>query len=185
LRLRGAWRTSLTVLAYAALLTLYLHAQNPPQSTTNYDGLIVSEINIPDVQLPGERKLFLDQVQQKAGQPLDRNKVRESVQILYGTGRFIDIRVEAERTPDGKVTLSFRTTPNYFIGDVSVEGNPSHPSAGQIVNASKLNLGELFTREKMDRAVEIIRQLMQQNGYYRSKVTEREEIGRASCRERV
>src|SRR5205085_2871153 len=48
------------------------------------------------------------------------------------------------------------------------------PSAGQVVNASKLNLGELFTREKMDRAVEIIRQLMQQNGYYRSTVTEKE-----------
>jgi len=89
---------------------------------------------------------------------------RESVQALYATGRFADIRAEAGRTADGKVALSFHTRPNYFIGDVSVEGNPSHPSAGQVVNSSKLNLGELFSRENMDRAVEIVRQLMQPGG---------------------
>jgi len=32
----------------------------------------------------------------------------------------------------------------------------------------------LFTREKIDRAIEIVRQLMQQNGYYRSIVIEQE-----------
>jgi outer membrane protein insertion porin family len=178
--LRGARRRSLTVLAYAALLTLYAAAQNPPASNPpasppiSYDGTTVGEISFPDVLMPGERKLYLDLVQQKIDQPLDRQKIRESVKALYTTGRFTVIRAEVDRMPDGKVSLSFRTTPNYFIGDVSVEGNPSHPTAGQVVNASKLNLGELFTREKMDRAIEIIRQLMQQNGYYRSTVTEKE-----------
>ena len=181
--MRGAWRTSLTVLAYMVLITLFASAQNPPQAApensqptpaSNYEGLIVSEVTFPEVTQPGELKLLLDLVLQKTGQPLDRRKIRDSIHALNGTGRFADIRAEANRTPDGKVALSFRTLPNYFIGDVSVEGNPSHPTTGQVENASKLNLGELFTREKIERAIEIIRQLMQQNGYYRAKVTERE-----------
>ncbi len=183
LRLRGAWGKFLAATAFAALLTLSVHSQNHPQappasprpfSATRYEGLIVSEVTFPDETLPGERKAYLDLVPQKIDQPLDRRKVGESVQALYATGRFADIRAEADRAPGDKVVLSFRTTPNYFLGDVNVTGNPSHPSAGQIVNASKLNLGELFTHDKMDRAIEIVRQLMQQNGYYRSTVSESE-----------
>ena len=181
--MRGAWSTSLVAVTYAVLVTLFASAQNPPQpapenaqreASGNYEGLIVSDVTFPDVNQEGELKLLLDIVPQKAGQPLDRRKIRDSIQAINGTGRFADIRAEADRTRDGKVAVSFRTTPNYFIGDVSVEGNPSHPTAGQIDTASKLNLGELFTRDKIERAIEIIRQLMQQNGYYRSKVTERE-----------
>jgi outer membrane protein insertion porin family len=52
-----------------------------------------------------------------------------------------------------------------------VEGAPSHPSYNQIVNASKFQLGELYTRDKLDRALQNIRQLMQENGYYRARVT--------------
>src|SRR6185369_10822950 len=124
-------------------------AQNPTQPASgntqqttsgNYEGLIVNDVTFPDVTQPGELKLFLETIPQKAGQPLDRRKIRDSIQMLNGTGRFADIRAEADRTPDGKVGVSFRTTPNFFIGDVSVEGNPSHPTAGQVENASKLNL---------------------------------------------
>ncbi len=57
------------------------------------------------------------------------------------------------------------------MGAVEVEGAPAHPTSNQIVNASKLQLGELFTQEKLQRALENIRQLMQENGYYRARVT--------------
>src|SRR5439155_12722954 len=51
------------------------------------------------------------------------------------------------------------------------EGAQSRPTANQIVNSSKLQLGELFTREKLDRGLENVRQLMQENGYYKARVT--------------
>jgi outer membrane protein insertion porin family len=174
----------LRAILLAPILMLPVYSQVVPPASENskpvaasvssYDGLIVSDISLPDILGPGERNADLDLIPQKTDQPLDRRKVRESLQALYATGRFADVRAEADRTPDGKVLLAFRTTPNYFIGDVSVEGNPGHPTAGQIINASKLNLGELFTRDNMDRAIEIVRQLLQQNGYYRSTVTETE-----------
>jgi outer membrane protein insertion porin family len=52
-----------------------------------------------------------------------------------------------------------------------VDGAPTRPTANQIVNSSKLQLGELYGRDKLNRALENIRQLMQENGYYRARVT--------------
>ena len=68
-------------------------------------------------------------------------------------------------------SLTFTTSPNFFVGAVDVEGAPARPTSNQIVNASKLQLGELYTQEKLERALENIRQLMQENGYYRARVT--------------
>src|SRR6185312_7265255 len=65
--------------------------------------------------------------------------------------------------------------PNFFVGQLFVEGAPNPPAANQIVNASKLQLGELFTREKLERGLDGIKQLMEQNGYYRSSVTDEEQ----------
>ena len=118
----------------------------------------------------GDRVHILQLLPQKAGEPLDRANVSESIRALYATGRFADI--QAEVTPSGDdVLLTFNTSANFFVGAVDVEGAPAHPTSNQIVNASKLQLGELYTQEKMNRALENVRQLMQENGYYRARVT--------------
>jgi outer membrane protein assembly complex protein YaeT len=44
-----------------------------------------------------------------------------------------------------------------------------------VVNASKFQLGDLFTRDQVERALANIKQLMQENGYYRSLVNEQEQ----------
>ena len=132
-----------------------------------YIGRPVQSIEMPGVS---DSDHLLQMLPQKSGQPLDRDQVRESIRILFVTGRFADI--QAEVTPAGPaVTLTFITSLNFFIGAVEVEGGPSHPSYNQIVNASKFQLGELHTLDKLDRALQNIRQLMQENGYYRARVT--------------
>ncbi|HZW95238.1 MAG TPA: POTRA domain-containing protein [Candidatus Eremiobacteraceae bacterium] len=106
----------------------------------------------------------------KAGQPLDRDQLRDSIRLLFSTGRFAD--VQAEVTPSGPgVRLTFTTSPNFFVGAVDVEGAPGHPNSNQIGNASKFQLGELYTADKLNRALRNIRQLMQEDGYYRARVT--------------
>jgi len=132
-----------------------------------YAGRIVQSIELPGVS---DRDHLLGMLPQKSGQPLDRDQVRESIRVLFATGRFAD--VQAEVTPSGPaLLLTFTTSLNFFVGAVDVEGAPSHPSYNQIVNASKFQLGELHTIDKLDRALQNIRQLMQENGYYRARVT--------------
>jgi len=153
-------------------------AQSPTVSVedpmSQYQGLTVVEIRWPNVPAAVEQKRWRELIVQKAGEPLDRELIRESIHKLHQTGRFADIRVEAERTPDGKVILSFFTTPNYFVGGVEVQGVPNRPTAGQVVNASKFQLGDLFTPDQVERALTNIKQLLQENGYYHSLVKESE-----------
>ncbi len=153
--------------------------QNPPPavplgSTSSFQGASVEEIEFPEFSAASDQKRLRTLVVQQVGQPLDRDRIRQSIQALYATGRFADIRAEAEPTADGAVKLDFITSPNYFVGDVQVEGNPDRPSVSQVINASKLQLGELFTRDHVDRALTDIKQLFEENGYYRTTVSETE-----------
>jgi outer membrane protein insertion porin family len=147
--------------------------QQPPPSvtagTSRYEGKIVQAIEIPGVA-EADREHMLQLLPQKVGEPLDRGRVRDSIRALYATGRFADIQAEAAPSGEG-VTLAFTTSANFFVGAVDVEGAPTRPTSNQIVNASKFQLGERYTQEKLDRALENIRQLMQEGGYYRARVT--------------
>jgi len=143
----------------------------PWQATANsaYEGKTVRSIDLPGVA-EKDREHLLQLLPQKAGSPLDRDRVRDSIRTLYSTGRFADIQAEVTPSGDG-VVLTFATSANYFVGAVDVEGAPARPNSNQIVNASKFQLGERYTQDKLDRALENIRQSMQENGYYKARVT--------------
>jgi outer membrane protein insertion porin family len=114
-----------------------------------YEGKMVERIDLPGIG-DRDRQHLLELLPQKAGQPLSRNGVRDSIRALYATGRFADIQAEVVPSGEG-VRLSFRTSPNFFVGAVDVEGAPPHrPTANQIVNAAKLQLGEKFTRDRLN-----------------------------------
>ncbi|HEV2714764.1 MAG TPA: POTRA domain-containing protein, partial [Terriglobales bacterium] len=155
-------------------------SSQPPQpspalgSIASYQGLTVQSIDFPD-RPESDREHLRQLIPQKPGEPLDRDRIRESIQALHATGRFADVRVEAERTADGRVSLAFITSPNYFVGQVNVEGVPGTLATNQTVNATKFQLGELFTQEKLDRALKNMKQLVQENGYYRSTISEEEQ----------
>lgn len=134
-----------------------------------YEGRIVRSVQFSGISETDSDHL-LEMIAQKEGEPLSRDRVRDSIRTLYSTGRFADIQAEAVPSGDG-VLLTFATSSNFFVGAVRVEGAPSRPTANQIVNASKFQLGELYTIEKLNRALENIRQLMQESGYYLARVT--------------
>lgn len=194
MRLRGLLLKTPVALALTALLAVQTMGasmksksgqEQPPNTAqpqpavhglngaSSYEGQRVAEIHFPNVVQPDDQRRFLALVAQRPGEPLDRDKIRQSIQALYATGRFADIRVEADHG-DGGVRLSFLTDPNYFIGDITVEGAPNRPTVGQISNALKMQLGELFTNDKLARGLKNIRQLLEENGYYRYTLKEEE-----------
>lgn len=107
---------------------------------------------------------------QKPNQPLDKYKVRQSVQELFNTGRFADIRVEARRELNGDVHLIFATRENYFFGSILVEGSSSRPSDTQLVSAARLTLGEPLTEDKIKAAIEGMQRTLREAGFYRATI---------------
>jgi len=168
-------RNATLLTAMILLWSAVAASQNAPEALaaaagiSRYEGKIVQSIQLSGVA-DRDRDHILQLLPQKAGEPLDRTRVRDSIRALYATGLFADIQAEVTPSGDG-VTLAFPTSANFFVGAVDVEGAPSHPNPNQIVNASKFQLGERYTQEKLDRALENIRQLMQEGGYYRARVT--------------
>jgi outer membrane protein assembly complex protein YaeT len=182
LRLKGVLFTAWLLAAFFPLaggppLQLQAYAQNPTPppaalpSPTGYPyaGTVVHSISFRGASQDAQTR-FAGLITQAAGTPLDREAVRSSLRALYATGRFAEIQAEAEPLSGDQVDLIFVTVPNRFVGDVSVETAISRPSFNQLVNATKLSLGEPLTEDKMTRALSSVQQLLRQEGYYQAKI---------------
>lgn len=134
-------------------------------------GLPVRSIQFRGVR-DDRRDRFLSHVEQKEGQPLERTRVRESIRNLYRTGLFDNIEVDGEPSGDLGVNLIFVVSFNHFVGTVTFDGIPKHgPSENQLVNATNLQLGELFTHEKVVSAFARVTKVMQDSGFYEAQVS--------------
>jgi outer membrane protein assembly complex protein YaeT len=137
---------------------------------TPYLGLAIDQIELPGVP-PEEAAALLAATPLKVGEPLTRESLHDAMQALFATGRFADIQAEADRTDTTGVRLRFLTVANFFAGMVTIEGVSNNPSANQLASATRLQLGELYTHEKLDRALAGIQRVMEENGFHQSKVT--------------
>lgn len=175
-------------MAITAALLLFcfliqLKAQDVPSEPTpaslnkiaDYQGLPIRNVEIKGLP-PDDQAKLLQTLPLKPGELLDRSKLQQSIQTLYASGRFADIQAEAERTPDRHLNLVFKVTPNYFVGDINVEGAPGRPTENQIINATKLQLGELLTKEAVERGLQRVQALLEEDGFYHAKISYQEEF---------
>lgn len=137
-------------------------------------GRTIGEIDFPGIS-DSDQKWLIDLSQLHPGDTLTRAGLQQALRKLYGSGRFSDLKAECQTAGDGRAEITFAGTPNFFIGLVTVQGATQRPTESQIVNASKLELGQLLTPEKLAAAVENIQHLMQQNGYYGAAISHSEQ----------
>lgn len=146
-------------------------------SLGSYLGAQVQEIDFSS-EIPSSSNGNLEREKQelqrilpiKIGDALTRQKLRDSIQALQSTGLFSSIEVEATRTAENKLSLTFVTKPNFFIGSVKVEGAPQPPSASQLANAAKLELGQHLSVASLDHSVSLMKRVMEDNGYFKSAI---------------
>ena len=105
-------------------------------------------------------------------EPLDRQQLQQSLRTLYATGRFATLQVEADPLPSG-IRLTYVARENYFNGSVRVQGlnDNKPPKTNELVNASRLDLGELFSEEEVQSGLVRMKKVMTDNGYYESTIT--------------
>lgn len=139
---------------------------------TKYQGETVADIEFRGIA-GTDPAMLRSLLEQKTNEPLDREKLRASLQALYATGRFATLQVEVEPGPQQSLTLAFVATENYFNGAVSVDGTPQKggPKPNQLIAASQLDLGDIFTEEKVTHSVERMKKVLADNGYYQATIT--------------
>ncbi|MEO8737650.1 MAG: POTRA domain-containing protein [Edaphobacter sp.] len=134
-----------------------------------WKGLRVNKIEFEGVTFDATDKLPI-QLPQKAGEPFDPQKVRESTRRLFASGRYRDIEVRAIRQGDG-VTLIFAGPPRFYVGRVVIAGVKSERLTSLLEYATKLSPGTALTRAEVPAGVDGITQTLQQQGYYQPKVS--------------
>ncbi len=139
-----------------------------------YLGLTIDELDLPGVP-HDEAASLLAATPLKIGESLTRDHLRDAIKTLFATGRFADIQAEVNRTETAGIRVQFITVANYFVGIVKVEGVSTNPSENQLTSATRLQLGELYTKEKLDTALAGIQRVLEENGFHQSKITESEQ----------
>lgn len=137
--------------------------QNQAVSWKSWTGLPVRRIAFEGVS---EDRLtaLKSKLPQAVGEPLDETKVAESLRVLFATGLFEGIEAAAMREGDG-VALIFRGSGRTFIGTVTVDGAKGATVNTQLERASRLTAGARYTEAHMQRAVELMKQVLADNGF--------------------
>ena len=137
---------------------------------SQFEGRQIATIQFVPREQPLEASALNDMLPLKIKTPLEMSTVRASIERLYATGRYADIQVEAE--PHGsEVVIRFHTKNSWFVGHVGVSGNLSDPpNAGQLANATRLELGQPFREARVESARGGITQLLESNGLYNGSV---------------
>lgn len=138
-------------------------------SGEGYEGRIISSIQFEPKLQPLPASELLSILTLRRNQPLRMSDVRESIDRLFATGRYSGIEVDAEDAGE-QVLIRIRTQGNWFVGHVSVEGAPEPPGRGQLANASGLKLGSPFYPEDLDAAVNNLKRVLANNGFFQPQI---------------
>ncbi|MBI3666093.1 MAG: hypothetical protein HY236_07690, partial [Acidobacteria bacterium] len=133
----------------------------------NFQGMPVADISFSPPAQPIPPPRLQELIPLQAGKPLDATDIEHAIRALFVTGRYADIQVDAVRVGDG-VKVTFITVENWFVGSVKVLDVKEPPSAGQLANATKLQLGELYSEEKISAAKESLLRLLAENGFFQA-----------------
>ncbi len=155
-----------------AAILLLAFAQFRPLDAQDrrFEGMEVTNIQFEPVEQPLESEELHEALPLKMHVPLRMADVRASIASLFATGRYADIRVDAKPYQNG-VAITFLTKESWFVGDISARGRiSSPPNAGQLENSARLDLGTLFTPEKLQQAVTDERALLEGNGLFQSAI---------------
>jgi outer membrane protein insertion porin family len=101
---------------------------------------------------------------------LTRSKVRKSIELLYATGNFTNVLVDANLVQD-QVDLTFILRNVYRIESIEMDGTTGM-GEGKLKRQTGLRKLEPYTPEGVLKGRDEILSLLRENGYYNARVTQ-------------
>ncbi len=105
----------------------------------------------------------------QSGQPFSMQAESASLRELFRSGRYADMRAELADVAGG-VRLDFVVRQNLYINRVQIEGLHEPPGEALALSALRLNVGEPFRESDMKEALDRLRQTLEDDGQYQSKL---------------
>ncbi|MFL6463739.1 MAG: hypothetical protein ACJ73N_04945, partial [Bryobacteraceae bacterium] len=140
---------------------------SPVQDASRSEGLRIAAIQFRPENQPLSEEELGQRLPFTIGSEFHEGELRQAIQNLFASGRYADLAVDAAEV-DGKLVLRFLTRPAYFVGRVLVSGVKAPPSASQMIDVARLHLGTNYADSQRVQAMESIRDLLRQNGFYRA-----------------
>ena len=159
--------------AFYLATSLLACAQVVWAQTARYEGQPIADIQFVPQEQPLTAAELANAIPLKKGEPLRLADVHAAIERLYATGAFDDIQVDADPAPAPArgVIMRIVTKNSWFVGNVAVLGHISDPpNRGQLVNVTRLSLGQPFTEEDVAPAQTAIERLLESNGLHASQV---------------
>jgi len=138
-----------------------------------YEGQPISDVQFVPPEQPLTAAELANIVPLKKGAALRMADVHSAIERLYATGAFEDIQVDAQfaAPPASGVTVRIITKNSWFVGNVAIEGHISDPpNRGQLVNVTRLNLGQPFTEADVAPAQTAIAHALESNGLHAGQI---------------
>jgi outer membrane protein insertion porin family len=152
-----------------------LEAQ-PAQAIAHFEGRNVVSIRYDPPAQPLSTA-DLDRVQRlSVGAPYSGAAVGETIDRMFQTGVYSDIRVDAEMAANS-VAVTYLTTSLPFVGHVEVKGKiNAPPKKSALMSSAGFSLGEVFDEKALPEADQRIKQLFVANGFYDADVHVEKEL---------
>ncbi len=164
-------KSILAVFLLSAGVTPHAGAQSDVRSAiAELEGLKIAGIVFDPPQQPLEARDLQELLPIRRDGIYRAADVRTAIERMFASGRYKDIQVDASPSAGG-VLVKFTTQNNWFIGGVNVDTDVSEPpSAGQMVGATHLQLGDLFDPAQMAAAIVNVRKLLADNGFFEPSI---------------
>ena len=119
----------------------------------------------------------------RAGQPLDEDSVRRSVQNLYATERYANVEITADDAPPDRVAVVVHLFRAYRIEAIRFENRPVSDDA--LRHALGFSIGGPYQAAEIQEGVGRIERFLGTEGYADARVAARTEFDRAGFEARV
>lgn len=152
-----------------ALAALFLFSSLARAQQPSLEGQPVAEINVID-ETGRAIPEHIPSLALKPGEPFSFASERESLRRLYAMGDFADIRVTASRLPSG-LQINFVVQRNFYNNVIRIDGLKAPPSESAAIAAMRLGLGQSFRESALREALDRLKGILQDNGFYSPKIT--------------
>lgn len=150
-----------------------IHSQEPVQGASSDKGGTDPLVVAIRIVRESDSKVLAESpsgIPVEIGKPLDREKVAESLQALYKTGDYADLKAMVTPVSNG-VRLDFVARENLFFNLVRIEGLEAPPTESSGAAAMQIGLGQTYRKQVVDEALERLRETLREEGLYRAEVS--------------